>query len=122
MVMADIVDFRDKYGGGGPADPTLQQRVAQLEKDVSRNTAILERLEPMIIAIHSSCAKQADVFAVKADVARIDGRIDGIEKRIDAVDKRFSMIPTTWQVISIIAMLLMGIAGIVFTAGRFLRP
>ena len=114
--MADIIDFRGRHGGGdGPEGLSLAPRVAQLEKDVSRNTAILERLEPMIIAIHANYATQADVFAVKADVAavksdvaRIDGRLDGI--------------PTTWQIISIIAMLLVGIAGIVFTAGRFLRP
>ena len=121
--MAEIHEFPVKQsGGGGLVDPALPQRVAQLEKDMSRIFAILDRLEPRIVELHARSATQADVFAVKTDVAAVKADVARVDGRLDGIDKRFAMIPTTWQTISIIAMLLLGISGIIFTAGRFLRP
>lgn len=117
--MSRIVPFAKSdiasTGGSGPEDPMLEPRVEKLEQDVGRITVILERLEPRIIELHARSASQTELSALRADFARLDGKIDGI-------DKRLANIPNTWQVISILAALLIGIAGIVFAAGKFLKP
>ena len=92
----------------------LEQRVARLEQDVGRILSVLERLEPRIVELHARMATHADMGNLRAEVAKIDGRVEGMDKRLAAI-------PNTWQVISILAALLVGIAGIVFTAGKFLR-
>ena len=111
-----------RSGGGGPEGPTLEQRVSHLERDMSRVLTMLERLEPKIIEQHARGATQADVFALKADIAAVKSDIARIDGRLDGLEKRFAMIPTTWQTISIVAGLMLGITGILFAAGRFLRP
>lgn len=93
----------------------LDARVERLERDLGRVTAILERLEPKIVELHAKSATLAEVGALRSDVARLDGRIDGL-------DKRLANIPNTWQVIAILSTLLIGVAGIVFAAARFMKP
>ena len=93
----------------------LEQRVARVEVDMTRVLSILERLEPRIIELHAKMATQSELLALKADVLHMDEGVDG-------VDMRFAAIPTTWQIISILAVLLLGIAGIIFTAGRYFHP
>ena len=86
----------------------LEQRVARLEE-------ILVRREPRIVEIALTGAKQSDLQAMRIDVAEIKGRLTGLEDR-------FGSLPTTWQMVSIIATMLVGIAGIVFVAGSYFSP
>jgi hypothetical protein len=52
---------------------------------------------------------------LNSKVAGLDGRMAGIEGRL-------SQIPNVWQTIALLATLLIGLSGIVFTASRFLHP
>jgi hypothetical protein len=112
--MAEVVPLRGAKddigmgGAGGPEDPMLEQRVARLEQ-------ILERLEPKITEIFLTGAKQTDVQRLQVDLARIEGRVMGI-------DGRLASIPTTWQVVAILATLLIGLSTIIFTASKWLHP
>jgi hypothetical protein len=105
-----VVRFPSKKDGGdGPEDLMLEQRVARLEQ-------ILASLEPKITEILLTGAKTDDPQKAQVDLARIEGRISGIEGRIVGIDGRLSLIPTTWQIIAILASLLIGVSGIVLTA------
>lgn len=125
--------------GGGPEDPMLEQRVTKLEEKVDRIEAILQRLEPKITEILQVCArkadleklqtefvdlkattaKQADLIRVQTDIAEIKGRLGGIESRIAGVEGRFTQVPTIWGMLGLIGTLLIGIAGLMFTAGKY---
>jgi hypothetical protein len=52
----------------------------------------------------------------------IDGRLSGIEGRIGSVEGRFNQVPTIWGMLGIVATLLIGMAGLIFTAGKFFHP
>jgi len=52
----------------------------------------------------------------------IDGRLSGIEGRITTTEGRFNQVPTIWGMLGVIATLLIGLAGLMFTAGKFLHP
>ena len=52
----------------------------------------------------------------------IEGRLSGIEGRIGSVEGRFNQVPTIWGMLGIVATLLIGIAGLMFTAGKFFHP
>jgi hypothetical protein len=58
-------------GGGGPEDPMLEQRVGRLEEKVDRIEAILVRLEPKIMEVLHTGAKQAELNKVQLDVAEL---------------------------------------------------
>jgi hypothetical protein len=104
--MAEVVVFpgerKPTGGSGGPDDPMLEQRVTRLEEDMREVKTALRSIENKLGSIEVS-------------IARIEGRIGGIESRLQNL-------PTTWQTISILAVLLFGVAGIVFAAGNFIKP
>jgi hypothetical protein len=100
----------------------LEQRVGRLEEKVERIEAILVRLEPQIKEILLTGAKQADLNKVQLDIAEMKGRLSGIEGRIGSVEGRFNQVPTIWGMLGIVATLLIGIAGLMFTAGKFFHP
>ncbi len=52
----------------------------------------------------------------------IDGRLAGIEGRITTTEGRFNQVPTIWGMLGVVATLLIGIAGLMFTAGKFFHP
>ena len=60
--------------------------------------------------------------SIGVTLARIDGRISGLDGRIIGLEGRLQLIPTVWQTISILAVLLFGVAGVTFAAGNFLKP
>ena len=53
-------------------------------------------------------------------LAGIEGHLTGID--ITSVEARFQYIPTTWQIITIMATLLIGLSGVIFATGNYLRP
>lgn len=100
----------------------LEQRVERLEK-------ILSSLEPKITELLLTCAKKDDFQRLQLDLAKvegrmsgIDGRLAGIEGRMSSIEGRFSMIPTTWQILTILATLLIGVSAMVFTTAKYLHP
>ena len=92
----------------------LQTDVAEI-KVTGAKQADLNKLQVEVAEIKGGSAKQADLTRVQADIGEIRGRLAGIEGR-------FSQIPTVWGMLGIIATLLIGLAGLMFTAGKFLHP
>jgi hypothetical protein len=88
----------DDTGGG----PLLEYRVARLEEGIRDIKATLKSMD-------------ARLGAIEVAIAQLNGRMAGIEGRLQ-------QIPTVWQTISILAVLLFGVAGVVFAAGNFLKP
>ena len=127
----------------------LEQRVARLEEQGGRIERILETLAPKITEIQARMATQADIAEIKREVAGlnnrisvmdgrfegindrfdgisgrfdgINGRLEGIDKRIAGVEGRFSQVPTIWGMLGILATLLIGLTGIIFTVGKYLH-
>ena len=103
----------------------LEARVERLEQRLERVEAILVRLEPKItdIAIElKQVPKFSDFARLQADVGEIRGRLDGVDKRLGGVEGRFSQVPTIWGMLGILATLMLGMAGLIFTAGKLLKP
>ncbi len=107
----------------------LEQRVGKLEEKVDRIEAAVIRIDGMVTRILETGAKQsADITEIKAtgakqtdlnmvqlDTAEMKGRLSGIEGR-------FNQVPTIWGMLGVVATLLIGIAGLMFTAGKFFHP
>jgi len=90
----------------------LEQRIAVLEAAVGdirtsgvRVEAKLERHDEALRRIEEALKVLTDV---REKVAHIDGRLANI--------------PTFWQTIALITTLLIGIAGLIFTASRLFHP
>lgn len=133
--MGDVVNFfpgepPSGFGGGGPNDPTLSQRVEQLEREVARGLAILESLQSVVRDIATEqreLGKQLRELAMKLSavegrIGASDGRLAGIEGRIGSIDSRLNALPTTWHILGILATMLIGITGIIFAVGNFIKP
>lgn len=140
--MGNILPFASGRPGGaegptdsGPEGPNMENRVSVLEDKLGRIERVLESLAPRIVEIHAKMATQADITemrkeiqAISAKIGSIDGRIDGINGRLEGIDKRiggvegrFSQVPTIWGMLGILATLMLGMAGLIFTAGKYLR-
>jgi chromosome segregation ATPase len=136
----NVIRFPGTIGGGGSDGPVLEQRVTKLETDMARVLGILERLEPRIVELHATSAKQSDIAAVRsemsaqrnsfknefklvrADIALLNAEAARLGARFEGIDKRLASIPTTWQIVAILATLLIGISGIILATGRYFRP
>lgn len=104
----------------------LDARVGRLEEKMDRIEGILLRLEPKVIEVLQTGAKQADLLRLQLEVAEIKGRLAGVEGRLGTVDGRiagvegrFNQVPTIWAMLGLISTLLIGIAGLMFTAGKY---
>jgi hypothetical protein len=95
--------------GGGSGNSTLDLRVSRLEEDMREVKASLKSID-------------ARLASIDLTLARMDGRFAGIEGRIAGIEGRLQMVPTVWQTVSILAVLLFGVAGVIFAAGNFLQP
>lgn len=108
--MGDIVYLPPSgAGGGGPEDTMLEKRVETLEGDMKDVKATLSRLEIAFARFEerlSHTATAADVENVRASIARVEGRL--------------SQIPSTWQIVGILAALLFGVASVVFATTNFI--
>jgi len=95
-----------RAGGGGPEDPMLERRVEALESDVRDVKAILSRLEAGFARVEEKLSH----VALSSEIARLEGRL--------------SQIPSTWQIVGILAALLFGIASVVYATTNFIgqRP
>jgi hypothetical protein len=102
--VSDIVPFPGgrSSGSGGPDDPTLGQRVARLQEHLKEVKSTLQSMD-------------VGLGAIEVALAEMKGRLAGIEGRLQQM-------PTIWQTVSIPAVLLFGLAGIVFAASDFLKP
>ena len=103
----------------------LEARVERLERDVGdirtkvdRIETTLQRLEILLNDVRANlmnCATKQDIANHQNDIAKI--REDGAYVR-----GRLENIPTFWQIFALISAMLIGIAGITFTAGKFFHP
>ena len=87
----------------------LERRVDTLEADMKEMKASLSRLETGFARMEerlSHVATVSDIAAVRESVARLDGKL--------------TLIPTTWQIIGILAALLFGVASLVYATNNFL--
>lgn len=119
-------------GGGAPEDSRLEKRVDRLER-------ILASLEPKISELLLTCAKKDDVQKLQVDIAKVDGRLEAVQSRLEGVEGRLvgvdvrlggvegqlagvegrlSMIPNIWQTLALLATLLIGLSGIMFTSAK----
>ena len=110
---ADIHEI--KATGAKQADLNkLQLEVSEI-KTTSAKQADLNKLQIEVAEFRASAAKQADLTRVQADIGEVKGRLTGIEGR-------FTQIPTIWHLFVFIVTVLVGMAGLMFTAGKFLHP
>jgi hypothetical protein len=110
--------------GSGPEDPMLAARVEALEKRMDRFEQKLDRVEETLQSLKITlveitatlrlCATKSELSDLQKDLGKI--REDGAYVR-----GRLENIPTFWQMLALISALLIGIAGIAFTAGKFLH-
>ncbi len=80
----------------------LDKRVEALESDMKDVKATLSRLEVAFARVEEKLAH----MATSADIARVEGRL--------------SQIPSTWQIIGILAALLFGVASLVYATNNFI--
>ena len=95
----------------------LEQRVDALEKRSDRIEGKLDRIDETMKEIRVSlveisanlrnCASKSEIADLQKDVAYVRGRLENV--------------PSFWQMIALISAMLIGIAGIAFTAGKFLH-
>jgi hypothetical protein len=135
--------------GGGPEDPMLEQRVGKLEEKVDRIEAILTRLEPKIMEIlhtgakqsadivelKTSAAKQVDLNKLQMDINRlqtdaveiknrlpvIDGRLTGLDGRLSGLSDRIGSLPSVWTMLGIVFTTWALGSGILIFAMNYLR-
>ena len=116
------VVFSKETRGGGPGGPDgsdLARRVVALEVKIDRIDGALARLEPAVREIAVDNRKQ--FVDLLSRIGAVEARLAGVEGQMEGVKGRLALVPTTWQIIAILATLLIGIAGIIFTASRFLH-
>lgn len=53
---------------------------------------------------------------------RLSGKLGAIDGRLSGIEGRFNQVPTIWGMLGIVATLLIGIAGLMFTPGKFFHP
>ena len=99
-------------GPGGPEDPGVQHRVARLETAVDEVKTSNIRIEAKLERSDEALRRIEDALKVLVD----------LREKVAHIDGRLNNIPTFWQTFSLMAMLLLGIAGLIFTASRFLHP
>ncbi len=110
---ADIVEI--KANGAKQADLIkLQLEVAEVKANGAKQVD-LNKLQLDVADFKGTAAKQADLIKVQSDIAEMKGRLTGVEGR-------FTQVPTIWGMLGIVATLLIGIAGLMFTAGKFFHP
>ena len=91
----------------------LEQRVGALEADMKDVKASLGRLELAFARIEEKFA----FVSTKEDLARVEAKLG---EKIATLDGKVSNLPSTWQVIGILAGLLVGVASLVYATDKFL--
>jgi hypothetical protein len=111
--MSDFNVIRFAGGGGdGPEDPMLERRVAALESAVGEIRGSVSRIENKLERHDEALRRIEDALKVLSD----------LREKVAHIDGRLANIPTFWQTIALMATFLIGIAGLIFTASRFLHP
>ena len=91
--------------GGGPEDSMLEQRVSRLEEKVDRIETILTRLEPQIMEVLRTGAKQAELNKLQSDFIRFEANaatkddLHKVQLDLAEVKGRVSNLPTWWMLI-----------------------
>jgi hypothetical protein len=129
----------DSGDGGGPEDPMVEQRIQRLEAGVSEIKSTLLKLDAKFDLLDAKfdgklgemdsrlSGKLGEMDGrLSGKIGEMDGRLTGklgaIEGRLSGIEGRFNQVPTIWGMLGIVATLLIGIAGLMFTAGKFFHP
>jgi len=122
----------------------LEPKIIEVLQTVTNHSLQLARLETNMATRDELHKVQVDVIEIKGDqraaeerlngkigemdgrltgkLGAIEGRLSGIEGRITTTEGRFNQVPTIWGMLGIVATLLIGMAGLMFTAGKFFHP
>ena len=124
---AEVIEWSkrtfDTGGGDGPRGPVIEARVAVLEEKVGRIELKLDRVESKLDRHDEAFRRVEDALkSLAEDNKRFSTSLADLREKVAHIDGRLANIPTFWQTLSLMAMLLIGIAGIIFTASRFLHP
>lgn len=119
-----LVQAKAGGDGSGPEDPMLDKRVEALEVEVRSMKDSLGRMEVVFARVEEKLAS----LATKDDVARAEMRFSGdlsraelrLSNDIAELKGRVSNLPTTWQIVAILAALLVGVASLVYATDNFL--
>ena len=87
--MGDVFPFKSG-GGGGPENPTLEQRVAHLEDDMKDVKSSLTRIEQRLASIDAELKHVAKA----SEVAELRGRLSNLPTTIQMI----MMLITIWSV------------------------
>ena len=118
--MSEVVDFPkrpfDTGGGGGSGRPPLSERVAAVEKSVMRIELKLERHDEAFRRVEEA------LKSISVDIKTLTNAGFDLREKAAHIDGRLANIPTFWQTLALIATLLIGIAGLLFTSSKVLHP
>jgi chromosome segregation ATPase len=101
----------------------LERRVAALEIEVRETGAAVVRVENKIDGHDEALRRIEEALRYLAeDNKNFSKIVTELRGKVAHIDGRLANIPTVWQTIAILASLLVGLSGIIFTASRFLHP
>ena len=108
----------------------LKVIVAQTQALTSEHSVAFARIEGRLEKFEYTFKRIEDALKSLADkderlsneIGKLTGRLGDISERLAHIDGRLANIPTTRQLLAILASLLIGIVGIIFAASRFLHP
>lgn len=136
--MGDLVPFPGGSGaGGGPDDPMLEDRVAELEarsmrveEKLDALVAAIQRLDPAIReAVGELKDTRRSITQIQVDLAKVEGRVAGYDARFAGIDARFnglserlSGLPTTFTLLALLLTTWGGGIAIVFSIVKFAKP
>jgi hypothetical protein len=97
--------------------------VASLEVAVQEAKMLIVRIENKIDRHDEAFRRVEDALrSLAEDNKRFSKSDSELREKAAHIDGRLANIPTFWQTITLIATLLLSIAGLIFTASRFFHP
>ncbi len=102
----DQIAIPVETGGGPPHDPGMETRVAVLER-------IAVDTKEALVGI------RADIRDARGDIQRLDTKINDVRENLGRLDGRVSQLPSTWQMITTMAGLLIAFSGLIIGVLKF---
>ncbi len=101
----------------------IEARVAVLEEKVGRIELKLDRVENKLDRHDDAFRRVEDALkSLAEDNKRFSTSLADLREKVAHIDGRLANIPTFWQTILLMATLLVGIAGLLFTASKVFHP